>query len=194
MTTIFNLEKSHKPEWTPKFIQDLRGVETDFAGFKEILRKELLEEKERTAREEDEKILLEQLSNHVQLEIGNHMISGEIEQIFNEQKAHMESNGINIASYLSYVQMTESDYKKEVITPEAERRIRAEIILKTLREQRGTEATESEIQTEIDTIIARYQNPDVITRLKNKLVPGDSYYEEIKVRLAYRKIVDSFFA
>lgn len=42
MTTIFRIEKAHTPEWTPEFIEKLRGVKTDFEGFKELLRKEIL--------------------------------------------------------------------------------------------------------------------------------------------------------
>jgi hypothetical protein len=56
------------------------------------------------------------------------------------------------------------------------------------------EATDSEVAEEISKVIAQYSSEDVKKRLSEKLIPGDSYYEEIKSRLAYRKVVDSFFA
>ncbi len=39
-----------------------------------------------------------------------------------------------------------------------------------------------------------YSSEDVVKRLREKLIPGDAYYEDIKNRVTYRKIVDSFWA
>lgn len=71
--------------------------------------------------------------------------------------------------------------------------MRAEIILKKLRDEMKIEANDTEITLEINKIISQYQNAEVVARLKAKLVPGDTYYEDIRNRLAYRKVVDSFF-
>ena len=96
-------------------------------------------------------------------------------------------------TYLDHIKKDEASYKAEVIAPEARRRVSAELILKKLRELKNIEASHDEIQMEINGIIAKYQNPEVIARLRAKLVPGDGYYEDIRVRLAYRKVVDGFF-
>ena len=55
------------------------------------------------------------------------------------------------------------------------------------------EALVREIKEELEKIIAQYQNAEVVARLREKLVPGDMYYEDIKNRLAYRKTVDMFW-
>lgn len=57
----------------------------------------------------------------------------------------------------------------------------------------GIESDETEVQEEVEKVIAQYSNQDVITRLRSKLIPGDAYYEDIKNRVTYRKVVDSFF-
>jgi hypothetical protein len=41
--------------------------------------------------------------------------------------------------------------------------------------------------------MAQYASPEVKEKLKAKLVPGDSYYEDIQNRMKYRQIVESFF-
>jgi trigger factor len=171
ITTIFKVEKPHKPEWTPEFIEKLRGVKTDMAGFKDILGKEILGEKERKARETDEKALLAELEKISTYEIGKNLLEREIQNIFQEQKGNLESQGYNMKTYLEHLKMSEEAYKEEVITPEARRRISAELILKTIRDIRKVEATDEEIQIEINGIIAQYQNAQVIERLKQKLVP-----------------------
>ena len=80
-----------------------------------------------------------------------------------------------------------------MVKPEAERRLKAELLLRKIREIRKVEATEAEIKEELEKIIAQYQNAEVVARLREKLVPGDMYYEDIKNRLAYRKTVDMFW-
>ncbi len=76
--------------------------------------------------------------------------------------------------------------------PEARRRLSAELILKKIREIKQIEASEDEVKIEVNSIIAAYSSEQVRERLKAKLVPGDTYYEDIKSRLAYRKVVDLF--
>ncbi len=187
------LEKPHRPEWTPEFIEELRGIKTDMAGFREILSQEILGEKERRAREADEKKLLEELEKYATYELGDSLIQREVESVFQEQKQTMEGQGYNMKMYLDHLKKDETMYKTEIITPEARRRVSAELILKKLREISNIEANHEEIQMEVNGIIAQYQNPEVVARLKTKLVPGDTYYEDIRVRLAYRKVVDGFF-
>jgi trigger factor len=193
VTDLTRIEKQHRPQWTPEFIEELRGVKTDMAGFRDILTQEILGEKERRAREADEKKLLEELEKHATYELGDHLLEREIESVFQEQKQTMEGQGYNMQMYLDHLKKDEAMYKEEIITPEARRRVSAELILKKLREINNVEATHEEIQMEVNGIIAQYQNPEVIARLKAKLVPGDTYYEDIRVRLAYRKVVDGFF-
>jgi trigger factor len=193
VTTIKLVEKAHKPTWTPEFIEQLRGVKTDLAGFKEILAQEILGEKERKARELDEKVLLEKLNDAATLEVGDGLVSKEAESIWSEQKSNLEAQGYSMKTYLEHMGMSEASYRDTTIATEANRRVRAEIILKTLKDTLKIEADDTEITLEINKIISQYQNPEVVARLKAKLIPGDGYYEDIRSRLAYRKVVDSFF-
>ncbi len=194
MTTVFRIEKAHKPEWTPEFIEKLRGVKTDFIGFKDVLRKEILAEKEYQARAKDEHNLLTELLAITELEVGPSLIQSEIDRVFSEQKNNIESQGYTMKDYLAHVKKDENQYKEEVVRPEAIRRAKAELILKKVREILGIEATEDEVKAEVAKVIEAYSSDKVVDRLREKLVPGDSYYEDIKNRVTYRKVVDSFFA
>ncbi|MDD2917254.1 MAG: trigger factor, partial [Candidatus Gracilibacteria bacterium] len=194
MTTIFRIEKAHKPEWTPEFIEKLRGVKTDFEGFKDVLRKEIQSEKEYQARAKDEHNLLTELMAITELEVGPSLIQSEIERVFSEQKHNIESQGYTMKDYLAHAKKDESEYKDEVVKPEAIRRAKAELILKKVREILNIECTEEEVKTEVEKVIAAYSSEKVVERLREKLVPGDDYYEDIKNRVTYRKVVDTFFA
>jgi len=137
--------------------------------------------------------LLTELIAITELEVGPSLVESEIERVFSEQKSNIESQGYTMKDYLSHAKKDEESYKTEVVKPEAERRIKAELILKKVRSLLGIEATEEEVKEEVEKVIAAYSSDKVVDRLREKLVPGDDYYEDIKNRVAYRKVVDSFF-
>jgi trigger factor len=165
MTTIFRIEKAHKPEWTPEFIEKLRGVKTDFEGFKEVLRKEIQGEKEYQARAKDEHNLLTELMAITELEIGPSLIQSEMDRVFSEQKHNIESQGYTMKDYLAHAKKDEAEYKEEVVKPEAVRRAKAELILKRVREILNIEATEEEVKAEVEKVIAGYQSDKVVPEM-----------------------------
>lgn len=136
---------------------------------------------------------MKQMMEVAVFEVGPELLANEIDQVYREHAGNLEQQGYNIKQYLDHVKKSEEMYKDEIVKPEAERRLKAELLLRKIREMKGTEPTNEEIQVEVEKIISTYGSPEVIERLRAKLVPGDTYYEDIKNRLAYRKIVDEFF-
>lgn len=194
VANIEKLEKPHTPEFTPEFIEKLRGTQTDMAGFRDILEKEILARKESETRNKDEDTLMKEMLEVASFEVGPELLSNEIEQIFREHSANLEQQGLSIKMYLEHIKKSEESYKSDVVKPEAERRLKAELLLRKIREIKGTEATPEEVQAEVEKVIAGYGSAEVVERLRAKLVPGDTYYEDIKNRVTYRKVVDGFWA
>ncbi len=191
--TVEKIEKPHTPEFTPEFIEQLRGEKTDLEGFKEILKQEITDRKQAQARQKDEGELMKQLEKISTLEIGPALLKRETDQVFLEHSEQIRQQGMDIKNYLEHVKMDEETYKTEVVKPEAERRLRAELILSQIRKIKKVEPTEKDMKAEIATIIKAYGSSEVIDRLEKKLVPGDPTYEDIKNRLAYKQVVEMFF-
>lgn len=193
VVNVEKVEKPHDPEFTEDFIEKLRGVKTDLEGFKEIIKKEISARKETENRRKDEDTLMKKMLEAATIEVGPALVANEVNQIFAEHSENLAQQGLNMKQYLEHIKMDEEAYKETVVKPEAERRLKAELLLRKIREIRKVEATEAEIKEELEKIIAQYQNAEVVARLREKLVPGDMYYEDIKNRLAYRKTVDMFW-
>ncbi len=193
VVNVEKVEKPHAPEFTEDFIEKLRGVKTDLEGFKEIIKKEISARKETENRRKDEDTLMKKMLEAATIEVGPALVANEVNQIFAEHSENLAQQGLNMKQYLEHIKMDEEAYKEAVVKPEAERRLKAELLLRKIREIRKVEATEAEIKEELEKIIAQYQNAEVVARLREKLVPGDMYYEDIKNRLAYRKTVDMFW-
>lgn len=192
VTTIFKIEKAMKPEWTPEFMEQLRGKAVDFDGFKKNIEAEILHHKEHETRAKDEDALLEELKKAVTVEIKGHILAHETDRVFDEVKQDYEQQGIKMSDFLSHIKKTEAEYK-EALRPQAEKRLFAELALEKIKELIKVEVTESDINHEIEHVMSHYSNPQAVERLKEMLQPGKKHYEDIKNRLEYKKIIDTFF-
>lgn len=190
---IEKVEKPHAPEFTEDFIEKLRGEKTDMEGFKEIIKKEISDRKEQEARNKDEDALMKKMLEVATVEVGSALVTSEVGQIYAEHTDNLAQQGLDMKNYLEHIKMDEESYKENIVKPEAERRLKAELLLRKIREMKKIEPTEQEIKDELEKVIGQYKNEEVVKRLKEKLVPGDAYYEDIKNRLAYRKTVDTFW-
>ncbi len=190
---VVSIEKAVKPEFTPEFIEQLRGKKLDLEGFKELIKEELRDTKESNARIDEETRLMEELMKITKLEIGTSLLKNQTEKVFNEIKENITKDGLKIADYLESLKMDEDTYKENNVKPIAEKRLQWELVLHKLDELETVEITEEEMNKEIENILARFGSSDVLSRLKELYMPNSKYYEELKQRIRYRKIIDTFF-
>ena len=190
---ILKIDDSVVPEFTPEFIKDLRGKDLDLAGFKALIKEELLETKEMNARMEDENKLIEELLKVSKIDFGDSLLKNQIEKVYAEIKENIAGSGAKVGDYISSLGLTEEAYIENNVKPIATRRLQAELILHKLSELEKTEVSEDEITKEIEKILTRFGSTEVVERLKELYKPGTRYYEELKQRLMYRNLIDSFF-
>ncbi|MDF1682247.1 MAG: FKBP-type peptidyl-prolyl cis-trans isomerase [Patescibacteria group bacterium] len=67
--TIKKFEKAVKPEFTPEFIEQLRGQKLDMDGFKKLIKEEIKDTKESNARIDEESMLIDELLKVTKLEV-----------------------------------------------------------------------------------------------------------------------------
>ena len=190
---ISKIETSIKPEFTPEFIKDLRGKELDLAGFKALVKSELLETKEMNARMEDENKLIEELLKVTKVDFGDSILKNQIWKVFDEIKENIAQSGAKVHDYISSLGLDEAWYIEQYVKPVAVKRLQAELILHKLGELENVEVSDEEAKTEIEKILARFGSSDVVERLKELYVPWTKYYNELIQRVSYRKLIDTFF-
>lgn len=191
--TVKKVEHAHKPEFTPEFIKDLRGQELDLAGFKNLIKSELLETKEANDGMERETKLIEELLKHTTLDIGDQLLAQQTEQVFNEVKENISKDGVKVEDYLASLGLSEDEYKTQHIQSTAMKRLQGEIILNELMIKEKIEVSDKQMETEVASMMSKFESEDVLKRLTELYVPGNKYYEELRRRVAYRRLIDSFF-
>lgn len=190
---IKKIEKSVKPEFTPEFIKNLRGKDLDLQWFKALIKQEIKETKEMNARVDEEHKLIDELLKVTDLEIGDKLLANQVQKVFEEIKENLTKDNLRMVDYLESLKMTEDDYKEKNVKSIAKKRLEGELILHKLMELEDVKITDAEMDKEIDTILARFGSEDVLKKLKELYVPGGKYYEELRQRTSYRKLIDSFF-
>ncbi len=192
---IKKLEKAIKPEFTPEFIKDLRGKDLDLAGFKKLIKEEILDTKESNARMEEESELIDELVKITKMEIGDKMLEEQITKVFDEIKQNMSQDNVVMKDYLESLKMDEETYKETNVKPVALKRLQWELILNKLSELEPKKAkvSDKQMKAEIDKIKAGFDNPEVLERLEKLYTEESQYYSELKTRLGFRNLIDSFF-
>lgn len=191
--SIVKFEKSVAPEFTEEFIEQLRGKKLDLDGFKNLIKEEIKETKEANARMEDEQKLIKELLKVTKLELGTNMISQKIDQVFEEIKQNLSGQNVKMADYLESLKLSEEAYKENHVKESAITRLQGELILHKLAELEKTEVSDKEMEKEIKVILEKFGSKDVLARLQELYVPGNKYYEELKQRMKYKNLIDSFF-
>lgn len=190
---INKIEKATKPEFTPEFIKQLRGKDLDLDGFKNLIKQELLDVKESNARLEDETKLIEELMKISTLDIWAKMIENQVNKVFEEIKHDIAQSWAKASDYIASLGMDEHTYKEKNVLPVAMKRLQGELLLYKLNELEKIELTSEELNEEIKKVFERFESEDVIARLKELYKEGTKYYEELRQRMIYKKIVDGFF-
>ena len=83
-------------------------------------------------------------------------------------------------------------FKQEQLKPLAEKRLMAELILRELKNIIDADISDEQVEAELATIMSKYHDASIIEKLKSIYKPGTAHYEEIRSKLAYAKIIDTF--
>jgi len=191
--TAKKIEAAHKPEFTPEFIEGLRGQKMEMPEFKKLIKAELLETKEANDGMEREMQLIDELLKHSTLELGDKLISQQTDQVFEEIKQNITKDGIKVEDYLTSLGLSTAEYKKQHVEATAIKRLQWELILNELMTREKIEVSDKDMESEVAKMMSKFESEDVLKRLKDLYVPGNKYYEELRRRVAYRRLIDSFF-
>lgn len=189
---IKKFEKAIIPEFTHEFIEQLRWKKLDFNWFKELIKKEILENKESNSRLSEESKLIDELLKFSKIDLWDNIIKNQINKIFSEIIEKLTNEWIKPSDYFESIKLSEDDFKEIQVKPIAIKRLQWELILHKLAEIEKYEISEEEVNEEINKILEKFSSEDVLKKLKDLYVPWNKYYEELKQRIIYRKLIDSF--
>lgn len=181
---IKEIKVKELPELDDDFAQDVSEFET-LAEYKEDVQKHLEERKAEEAKKAKEEAVVLKAVENATMEIPDPMVESQVRQMADEFAQRVQSQGLSIEQYF---QFTGLDAKKflETLRPQALQRIQTRLVLEEIVKAENIEATEEDIEKEIEDMAAMYKME--VEKLKGLL--GDNEREQIALDMAVQKAVD----
>ncbi len=176
--TVNKIQGKVLPELTDEFIKGATGDET-VAAYKEKTAARLQENLDRRATDATENSLLDAIAANTEVEIPQAMIEREIDGLVKRFEYQLMYQGLKLADYLSFLKVTEADFRKNY-QAQAEKNVKNQLIIAQIIEQEKIEASEEELDEKIaaqaasvDKDAAEYKktmDPRQIDYLRNDII------------------------
>ena len=180
---VKKVETKELPELDDDFAQDVSEFDT-LAEYKEDIKKNLTERKEKEARTAKENAAVDKAIENAQMEIPDAMIETQISQMLDDFSRRMQAQGLTMEQYMQFTGMT-ADKMREEMKPQALKRIQTRLVLEKIAETENIQPSEEEVNEEISKMAEMYKME--ADKLKELL--GDRELEQMKKDMAVQKAV-----
>ena len=181
---INNVKEKQIPELDDDFASEVSEYET-MDEYKESVRKNIQEQKENEERARQEDELLEAIIEDSNMDIPDAMVDTEAEQLLDNYRRQLRMQGLTMDSYLSYTGM-DYDKLKDQMWDQADKNIKARLILEAVVKAENLTASDEEYQEEIKKLSERYR----LSPEKTEETLGENEKESIRKEITMKKAVD----
>ncbi len=182
--TVKEIREKEIPELDDEFASEVSEFDT-LAEYKEDVRKNLTEKKEKDAEAARENEAVQAAVEASEIEIPEAMLETQQRQMVDEFAQRITMQGMSMEQYM---QFTGATYEKmiEQVKPQAEERIRARLVLEAIVKTENIAATDEEFEEELKTMAEVYQME--IDKVKELM--GEREKKNIMQDLAVRKAAE----
>ena len=160
---LHEIKRKELPVLDDEFAKDVSEFDT-LDAYKESIREKLQSDREKSAEADVENQILEALIEKVEGEIPDEMYDNEVEESINSFAYRLQSQGLNLETYLKYTGMN-TDALKEQFKPQAEKQVKLRLALEKIAANEGLEPTEEERNAEYEKLAKTYEME--VDKIKN---------------------------
>ncbi len=182
--TVKEIKVKDLPELDDEFAQDVSDFET-MAEYKADLEKKLLENKEAALKREKEEDVVNKIVEGATMEIPEPMVDTQVRQMAQEFAQRIQSQGLSLQQYMQFTGLTPEKMTEEM-KPQALKRIQSRLVLEAVVKAENIEATEEDIQKELENMASMYQ----MEADKLKELIGEEEQKQIGMDIAVQKAVE----
>ncbi|MGD9560170.1 MAG: trigger factor [Oscillospiraceae bacterium] len=169
------------PELDDEFAKDVSDFDT-LADYKKSIRDEMQKQLDEEVELETENKLVDMIVETIEGEIPEAMYENRIDDMVRDFAFRLQQQGLNLEDYLKYTGMDTAGFRAG-FREQAEKQVKMRLALETVMRLEGIEASEEDIDAEVDRIAEKYQMEKDQVR---NLMPN----EEIAKDLAVNKALD----
>jgi len=151
---LHEIKSRELPELDDEFAKDVSEFDT-LEAYKEDIKKHLQEAKDKTAKDDVENTLIDKVLEGFKAEIPEVMFEHSIDGFVSDFGYRLQSQGLNLKSYLQYTAM-EMDTFRKTFREQAERQVKIRLALEKIAELENYEVADEDIEAEFVKLAARY--------------------------------------
>lgn len=178
---LHEIKRKELPMLDDEFAKDVSEFDT-LDAYKQSIREKLQNDREKSAEADVENQILEALIEKVEGEIPEEMYDNEVEESINSFAYRLQSQGLNLETYLKYTGMT-TDSLKEQFRPQSEKQVKLRLALEKIAANEGLEPTAEELDAEYEKLAKMYEME--VDKIKNIVAEA-----QVKGDLQSQKAVD----
>ena len=144
---VNGIQVTEKPELDDDFAADISEFNT-FAEYKDSIVRELTKQIDKSNEIAAENALVEKATENAEMDVPQAMIADQAEYMVREMAMRMSYQGLKMEDYLKYTGQT-MDGIKAMYMPEAEKRVKTELVIDAIRKAENIEPAESDIEKAI---------------------------------------------
>ena len=180
---VKKVEAKELPELDDDFAQDVSEFDT-LAEYKEDVKKNLTEKKEKAARTAKENAAVDKAIENAEMDIPDAMLNTQVRQMLDDFSRRMQSQGLTMEQYFQFTGMTLEKMQEEM-RPQALKRIQTRLVLEKIAEVENIQPTDEEVEEEFKKMADAYKME--VEKIKELL--GDRELEQMKKDMAVQKAV-----
>ncbi len=177
------------PAIDDEFAKDVSEFDT-LKDLKADLKKKITDERKTAAQHAFEDALMQKVAEGIECEIPDDMITMQSQQMVNNFKQQLASQGIPFDQYAKMTGMTEEALVKESVEP-ATRQVRMDLAVAAIIKEEGLEASDEEVEAEMKTIAEKYGMD--LESIK-KYLPAEEVKEQVIREKVIKVVADSAVA
>ncbi len=176
---LHEIKVKELPALDDEFAKDVSEFDT-LDELKKSVKSQLEEAKKADADNKIANDLIDEIVKGMKVDIPAQMIEAEIDNVVDEFNYRLQSQGLDLNTYLSYTGMEMADFR-DGYKEQAEERVKINLAIEAVVKAEGIEATEEEINAEYDNLAKGYA-VDVDT--VKKAIPESSIVSSITSKKA----------
>lgn len=184
---IHEIKAKELPEADDEFAKDVSEFDT-LAELKEDIRKKQQAAKDEKADTELENSLVETLIEGMTAEIPQVMFERRIDQMIQDFDYRLQSQGMNLQTYMQYTGMEDMAAFRKTFAEQAERQVKIRLALEKIKELENLVATQEEIDAELEKMAKQY---DMDLEKIKAIVPTEDIAEDLAVNKAIDFVRDN---
>jgi trigger factor len=182
---LLEIKRKNLPALDDEFAKDVSEFDT-LEEYKSELSKNLQERKDAELQRNKETELVDKAAAAAQIELPEVMIESEAAQMLKEFENRLRTQGMNLEMYYQFSGQND-DVLKGQMRGDAEKRVRNNLVLEAIAKAEGIEASEEEVNAELETMSKQYQRPAEELRA---MLSANGNLDDVKHELVVKKTVD----